>query len=133
MMTIFLVVLLVLAGVGGWLGWQYFGAPGTLFGGNRDARIGVSEVVAVEGKRKLLLIYRDGVEHLVMTGGPIDVVIEQGIQAPAQPHFRAASNPTPQNYEPRAVPQPIPHAPHGEAGQEPAPGFGRLRQRSVSG
>jgi len=32
-----------------------------------------------DGRRRLLLIRRDDVEHLVMTGGPIDVVIETGI------------------------------------------------------
>jgi flagellar protein FliO/FliZ len=40
------------------------------------------EVVAqtnMDGRRKLVLIRRDEVEHLIMTGGPVDVVIETGI------------------------------------------------------
>jgi hypothetical protein len=32
--------------------------------------------------RRLVLIRRDDVEHLIMTGGPVDVVIETGIAAP---------------------------------------------------
>ena len=39
---------------------------------------------AGSGRRpcRLVLIRRDGVEHLIMTGGPVDVVIETGIQPP---------------------------------------------------
>jgi flagellar biogenesis protein FliO len=45
-------------------------------------RVQVIEQVQVDAKRKLLVIRRDNVEHLVMTGGPQDVVIETGIAAP---------------------------------------------------
>lgn len=50
-----------------------------LFKPRSDPRIGVIEYAHVDGRRKLLLIRRDDVEHLVMTGGPVDVVIETGI------------------------------------------------------
>ncbi len=50
-----------------------------LFKPRADPRIGVIEYANVDGRRKLLLIRRDDVEHLVMTGGPVDVVIETGI------------------------------------------------------
>ncbi len=50
-----------------------------LFKPRPDPRIGVIEYANVDGRRKLLLIRRDDVEHLVMTGGPVDVVIETGI------------------------------------------------------
>ena len=39
------------------------------------------EQASVDARRRLVLIRRDGVEHLIMTGGPVDVVIETGIQA----------------------------------------------------
>ena len=42
-------------------------------------RIEVMEQAYIDGKRKLVLIRRDEVEHLIMTGGPVDVVIETGI------------------------------------------------------
>lgn len=48
----------------------------------REKRLQVIESTAVDGKRKLLIIRRDNVEHLVMTGGPSDVVIESGIAVP---------------------------------------------------
>jgi hypothetical protein len=50
-----------------------------LFKPRADPRIGVIEYANVDGRRKLLLIRRDDVEHLIMTGGPVDVVIETGI------------------------------------------------------
>ena len=47
-----------------------------------EPRLSVMEQASVDGKRKLVLIRRDDVEHLIMTGGPVDVVIETGIAAP---------------------------------------------------
>jgi hypothetical protein len=40
------------------------------------------EQASVDRMRRLVLIRRDDVEHLIMTGGPVDVVIETGIAAP---------------------------------------------------
>jgi hypothetical protein len=51
----------------------------------RDKRLGVIEVATVDQKRKLLLLRRDDVEHLVMIGGPIDMLIETGIKG--RPHL----------------------------------------------
>lgn len=60
-----------------------------------EPRLGVVEYSNVDGKRKLLLIRRDNVEHLIMTGGPVDVVIETGIgEAPkraAEPAVKPAA------------------------------------------
>ncbi len=44
-----------------------------------EPRIEVVEQANMDGRRKLILIRRDDVEHLIMTGGPVDVVIETGI------------------------------------------------------
>lgn len=45
----------------------------------REKRLGVIETAAVDSKRTLYLIRRDDVEHLVMVGGPVDVLVETGI------------------------------------------------------
>lgn len=46
----------------------------------RQPRLGVTDVAMVgDGRRRLILIRRDNVEHLIMTGGPSDIVIEQNI------------------------------------------------------
>ncbi|HEX4894363.1 MAG TPA: hypothetical protein VFV47_13840 [Hyphomicrobiaceae bacterium] len=50
-----------------------------IFGPRAERRLGIVEQASVDGRRRLLLIRRDGVEHLIMTGGPVDVVIETGI------------------------------------------------------
>lgn len=50
-----------------------------LFKPKPEPRIEVVAQAHMDGRRKLLLIRRDDVEHLVMTGGPVDVVIETGI------------------------------------------------------
>ena len=50
-----------------------------LFGPRPIKRLGIVEQSNVDGRRKLVLIRRDDVEHLIMTGGPVDVVIETRI------------------------------------------------------
>ena len=47
-----------------------------------ERRLDVVEQANVDGRRRLVLIRRDDVEHLIMTGGPVDVVIETGIGPP---------------------------------------------------
>jgi flagellar protein FliO/FliZ len=56
----------------------------TLFAPKSQRRLDIVEQATVDGKRKLLLVRRDDVEHLVMTGGPADIVIESGISAPSR-------------------------------------------------
>lgn len=46
-------------------------------GGKR--RLGVVEVLPLDGKRRLVLLRRDGTEHLVLLGMHDDLVIERGI------------------------------------------------------
>lgn len=59
-------------------------APSSLLFRQKGARrLEVVDHAAVDSRRKLILIRRDGIEHLIMTGGPVDVVIETGITPPA--------------------------------------------------
>jgi flagellar protein FliO/FliZ len=46
---------------------------------NRQPRIAVMDSATVDTKRRLVLIRRDNVEHLLLVGGPSDVVVEQHI------------------------------------------------------
>src|SRR5262245_63366467 len=55
---------------------------GNWFGVPPEPRLSVTEQANVDGRRRLLLIRRDDVEHLIMTGGPVDMVIETNIAAP---------------------------------------------------
>ena len=51
----------------------------------RQPRLGVLDAFAIDARRRLVLIRRDNVEHLIMIGGPNDLVVEsQIVRAPAQ-------------------------------------------------
>jgi hypothetical protein len=45
----------------------------------REPRLMVLDAAAIDPKRRLVLIRRDDIEHLIMIGGPTDIVIETGI------------------------------------------------------
>ncbi len=78
---------LVLAGIGGiaWLIKRTGLVPGV--GGLRrnGRRLRVVEVTPVDVKRKLVLVRRDDVEHLILLGMQSDLVVESGIRAGAEP------------------------------------------------
>jgi flagellar protein FliO/FliZ len=48
-------------------------------GRGRQPRLAVVDAAAVDGRRRLILIRRDNVEHLLLIGGPTDVVVEPNI------------------------------------------------------
>ena len=50
--------------------------------GNSRKRVSIVDTATVDGKRQVIIIRRDNVEHLIMTGGPQDIIIESGIAAP---------------------------------------------------
>ena len=60
------------------------GRSGANYLKGRDRRLGVVETASVDAQRKLILIRRDNIEHLIMTGGPVDVLIETGIEGHKQ-------------------------------------------------
>ena len=79
------IVILALAAAGvGFFQYQRKGNGDTsrLFA-PRSRRLAYVERTALEGGRKLLLVRRDDVEHLILIGGPIDLVVELGIRPPA--------------------------------------------------
>lgn len=57
-------------------------APGaSAIGGQR--RLGIVEVKPIDAKHRLILVRRDGKEHLILTGGETPLLIEGCIDAPA--------------------------------------------------
>ena len=54
-------------------------------GKNRQPRLQVLDAAAVDTRRRLVLVRRDDTEHLIMIGGPTDIVIESGISTGAKP------------------------------------------------
>lgn len=72
----------------------------------RQPRLAVLESAAVDARRRLVLIRRDNVEHLVMLGGPTDLVVETNVQRASVPSREPATpRPLPLGDTlPRAVP-----------------------------
>lgn len=57
-------------------------SSGTFIAGgrNRVPRLAVVDAAAVDNQRRLVLVRRDNVEHLILIGGPTDIVVEQSIK-----------------------------------------------------
>ncbi len=55
--------------------------------GKKGLRLGIVEYHEVDQSRRLVLLRRDNVEHLVLIGGHQDLVIEQGITHGANEGF----------------------------------------------
>jgi hypothetical protein len=72
-------VVLALIGLTAWL-VRRFGANrlGSTARG-RQPRLAVIDAATVDGRRRLVLIRRDNIEHLLMIGGPTDLVVEPNI------------------------------------------------------
>src|SRR3981189_174228 len=71
---------LALIGVAAWLVRRF---AGNRLGANtnrgRMPRLAVIDAAAVDGRRRLVLVRRDNIEHLLMIGGPTDIVVEPKI------------------------------------------------------
>jgi flagellar biogenesis protein FliO len=103
------VAVLALIGVAAWLVRRFASNRlGTNTNRSRMPRLAVIDAAAVDGRRRLVLVRRDNIEHLLMIGGPTDIVVEPNIvrampardQLPARP---AVGSPEPQ---PRIPPLP---------------------------
>lgn len=96
-----LIVVLALIAIGAWvmrrIAAARFGAPSR----NRQPRLAIMDAAPIDTRRRLVLIRRDNVEHLLLIGGPSDVVVEQHIvrgypvsaPQPHQPHLRQEPHP----------------------------------------
>jgi len=126
------VVVLGLIALTAWL-VRRFGSErlGTGTTRGRQPRLAVIDAASVDGRRRLVLIRRDNVEHLMMIGGPTDVVVEANIVRGAQPRdAQAPRPPAATDTLPRAVPlgegsmwplqpEPAPAAPRTEPPPRP--------------
>src|SRR5271155_3900377 len=73
----------------------------------RQPRLGVIDYASVDARRRLILVRRDNVEHLLMIGGPTDVVVEANIVRAVAAHRDVAlARPTAVEPLPRAIPLP---------------------------
>jgi hypothetical protein len=83
-------------------------------GRNRKTRLAVMDATAVDSHRRLVLVRRDDVEHLILIGGPTDVVVERDIRLASAkrttPVAEPAFTPQPplQSQLPKTAPPPQP-------------------------
>lgn len=100
-----LIVVLALIAIGAWvmrrIAAARFGAPGR----NRQPRLAIMDAAPIDTRRRLVLIRRDNVEHLLLIGGPTDVVVEQHI-------VRGYPVTAPQPHQPQLRQEPHPEAGH---------------------
>lgn len=92
----------------------------------KQARLAITDAAKVDDRRSLVLLRRDDVEHLIMIGGPTDIVIEGDIRrnAPARPLAAAQQEPVApaRNAMPaNRVVTPPPAPPRPVATPDPAP------------
>ncbi len=74
------VVVLALIGLAAFLVRRFGGSRlGANANRGRMPRLAVIDAAAVDNRRRLVLVRRDNVEHLLMIGGPTDIVVEQNI------------------------------------------------------
>lgn len=124
MFFIAFVIVLALIGLVTWLVRRFAGNRlGNGANRGRLPRLAVIDAAAVDGRRRLVLVRRDNIEHLLMIGGPTDIVVEQNIvratpareglpgRGPsAEPQWsdEPAMRPEPLDYvEPTPLPEPV--------------------------
>jgi flagellar protein FliO/FliZ len=79
--ALFIVVALIFV-----LAWvaKRMGFGGRMATGRGKRRLAIQEVMSLDNKRRLVLLRRDGVEHLLLLGLNDDVVVETGIVPPPE-------------------------------------------------
>lgn len=121
-LTVFFLFVAVLAliGVAAWLVRRFASSRlGSNANRGRMPRLAVIDAAVVDGRRRLVLVRRDNIEHLLMIGGPTDIVVEQNIVRAAGPQREAVMPRGPVGAElpPRVAP--LPDANWNEPGVEP--------------
>ncbi|MEO9297490.1 flagellar biosynthetic protein FliO [Devosia alba] len=114
-------IVLVLIVLGVWLLKLLFNVSSKATRG-RNRRLAVIESLALDPKRQLLIIRRDNVEHLILTGGPQDVVVETGIAVSEPAATPPTRRPIPTIAARKMAPASVPtHAPSPAPAAAPAP------------
>ncbi|HWJ88371.1 MAG TPA: flagellar biosynthetic protein FliO [Pelagibacterium sp.] len=81
-MIIALAIVLVLIVLAVWL-IKLVGDASRSVGRGRNRRLMIVDSIAIDNKRQAVIVRRDETEHLIVIGGPNDLVVESGFAAPA--------------------------------------------------
>lgn len=111
-----LAIVLVLIVLVSWLLKFISNASGKAVRG-RNKRLAVIDTLNVDQKRQLLIVRRDNVEHLILIGGPQDLVVEAGFPVQEQPVATPARRgfSPPVTRQPAAAPIVAPTAPENDS------------------
>lgn len=104
-----MIVVLALIGAAFWLVRRFGGSRiGASAKGGRLPRLAVIDATPVDNRRRLVLVRRDNIEHLLMIGGPTDIVVEPNIvrAVPARDAARGPSLPDPASWADNDPPRP---------------------------
>src|SRR5262245_54307708 len=125
------VIVLALIGLTFWLVRRFGGTRvGAAAQRGRQPRLAVIDAAPVDGRRRLVLVRRDNVEHLLMIGGPSDIVVEQNIVR-AVPVNAPRDVPVPRAESRTEAPRPQPlEEDAGWPAPEPAPRPSYARQEA---
>ena len=86
-----LVFVLALIGLAAWTYRRFFmGRSVSARLGLTTGRLQVVETRGIDARRRLVLVRRDGVEHLILLGASTETVVETGIVPPAAPSVEDA-------------------------------------------
>jgi flagellar protein FliO/FliZ len=104
------IAVLALIGVAAWLVRRFAtNRLGANTNRGRMPRLAVIDAAAVDGRRRLVLVRRDNVEHLLMIGGPSDIVVEPNIVRAMPGREQMAPRPTVGGEQPPRI-APLPDA-----------------------
>ncbi|HUZ33809.1 MAG TPA: flagellar biosynthesis protein FliO [Xanthobacteraceae bacterium] len=120
----FFLAFLIVLGLIGAAAWAVRRFGSSRIGGTargRLPRLAIIDYASVDARRRLILVRRDNVEHLVMIGGPTDVVVESNIvrAVAATRDIPAARPPAGSEILPRAIA--LPEAGNGSWPLQPEP------------
>src|SRR5690242_13083955 len=105
----FLLSFLIILGVIGAIWWtvRRFGS-GRLGASTRgrQPRLAVIDYASVDNRRRLVLVRRDNIEHLLMIGGPTDIVVEPNIVRATPGRDQLPQRPAGAEPPPRIAPLP---------------------------
>ena len=104
-------VVLGLIGATAWAVRRFGGGRLSSTARGRQPRLAVIDYASVDARRRLILVRRDNIEHLLMIGGPTDIVVEPNIvrATPAARDVPSARPPVAADAVPRVIP--LPEAP----------------------
>ncbi len=131
-----LLIVLALIGLATWLVRRFGGsALGSSANRGRMPRLAVIDAAAVDGRRRLVLVRRDNVEHLLMIGGPTDVVVEPNIVRSMPQRDQLQRSPAGTELPPRLAPEgwSDTEAPHVDTFEHREPPVPELPPRAARG